>query len=101
MKIIRHSVFETNSSSSHSISIAQGRETYNTIFPDGNGAITLKGGCFGRNWWKTNDPVLKTNYLAVYCSLQNISFDPVEKVLQDHTGAVSVILDFFTYANKP
>jgi len=56
-RLIRQSVFETNSSSAHSISL--GKDTgkqflLDTLYPDQNGTITLTGGEFGWDWFKEN-----------------------------------------------
>jgi len=95
---VRHKVFETNSSSSHSFSIASGDiATYDTIVPD-DGVITLvPEGEFGWGQEEYNDPHTK----AAYCWL-DILYIPNQlersrykfmlfKVLTSHTGAKDVI----------
>lgn len=84
MKKIRQSSFETNSSSAHSISLgtAAGKEfILDTIYPDENGLITLKGGEFGWQWERSNDPEVKANYAAA--SLKD--HDTLFRVISDHT----------------
>lgn len=65
---IRHGIFETNSSSTHSISIAEARpnEVYSVMLPDKNGNIVLTGGEFGWEQETYNDAVTKANYMLVY-----------------------------------
>ena len=60
---IRKSLFETNSSSTHSITI-QERGDFTSIKHDG--LITLSGGEFGWEWERYTDPMIKANYCAVY-----------------------------------
>lgn len=64
MKTIRKNTFETNSSSSHSITI----DTTNKIFPkiDYNGEpFYVKGGQYGWGYKEYSLPIDKINYLAV------------------------------------
>lgn len=66
MKNIRNKVFETNSSSTHSISIsANSKGLYDTIVPE-NKVITLSGGKFGWEWSKFNDLLTKADYAYEY-----------------------------------
>lgn len=95
MENIRHSCFETNSSSTHSISICEDSDgVYDTIVPDENGVICLTGGQFGWDWIKFNDPLTKANYLAVQVShhldMTRMLFD----VIKEHTGALEVKCSF-------
>lgn len=98
---IRASVFETNSSSTHSITLATpGRGLLETIEPDKNGAISLKGGEFGWEWKRYNDAETKANYCAVWA--KTITKDKngvnlLEKLiyaLKEHTGAKIINIDF-------
>lgn len=88
MKKIRKGIFETNSSSSHSLHIDDKVEVYDTIYPDENGKITLKGGEFGWQWEKYNDALTKANYAAI--SSSGVDFNLLEKVIKNHTGAKKV-----------
>jgi hypothetical protein len=94
MKNIRRSVFETNSSSTHSITISCDVNMYDTIPVDENyGTVTLKGGAFGRYWARYNDPMTKANYCAVFA--RGTSYQHLfEQVIKEHTGAKDVIFDF-------
>ena len=53
---IRHGVFETNSSSTHSISINSRNTLYESITPDENDTVKLTVGQFGWDWNRYNDP---------------------------------------------
>ncbi len=102
MKNIRHNVFETNSSSTHSISISHNSSgIYDTIIPDEDGVITLTGGKFGWAWESFNDPMTKASYCAV--DRQNISSDKemLERVIKKHTGAKKVVMDFSLDYSSP
>src|ERR1035437_5327565 len=95
MKIIRHSVFETNSSSSHSISIADKCEVYQTIYPNGDGEIILEGGDFG---WE-NDFYSDSWTKANYCAQDGIDDEMLERVIKNHTGAKKVIINLGDYCS--
>ena len=94
MKNIRQQVFETNSSSSHSISICSSSQTYSTIHPDENGVITLIGGEFGCGYEEYYDSETKANYCAVDMFNDESKIEMLKKVICDHTGAKEVVLDF-------
>lgn len=94
MKIVRHNVFETNSSSTHSISINSDTELYDSIIPDKNGVITLTGGEFGWEWKKTNDAFVKANYCAVDVIDNEDLKDMLRSVIIEHTGAKNVVFGF-------
>lgn len=97
MKNIRNKVFETNSSSSHSISIYNATKgLYDTITPDKNGVITLTGGEFGWEWEKYNDAITKANYAAVFAAGDTAMTDMLVEVVKEHTGAKEVLLAFGT-----
>ncbi len=116
MKIqIRKGVFETNSSSTHSLYISRDSK-FNTddfihnIFLDENNNIVLEGGEFGWEEVKYFSPLDKANYIAVGIK-QILEFAPkseigrknAEKylimlieVLQEQTNCNDVIFDFTT-----
>ncbi len=93
MKNIRNKVFETNSSSSHSISIANDSNGILETLPVVEGIVTLTGGCFGWDFEKFNDAQTKADYAAVFAigddKLQNMLTD----VLREHTGAKKIVYD--------
>jgi hypothetical protein len=91
-KIIRSGVFETNSSSSHSISIANESKEFvlDTIYPDQDGVVRLNGGEFGWDWFKSNDALVKANYVA---QSYPYNTDLLVEVIKEQTGAEDVIID--------
>lgn len=104
MKNIRNGVFETNSSSTHSVSISSGCAVYDTLVPDDDGNIVLTGGQFGWEWETYTDPQTKANYAAVYCSETTEStferaakyMEMLIKVIKEHTGAKNVVFNLTT-----
>ena len=100
--IIRKNVFETNSSSCHSIEMGEKTETYSTIFPDNNGVIRL-GGCeFGWGVESHGDPLTKASYVAQeivqYPSSDSFSLQLLlEELLMEHTGAEKIEYDLSGY----
>ena len=95
-KQIRPNVFETNSSSSHSISIAQNgnEEILDTIIPNEDGRIVLNGGEFGWGYEKYNDALTKANYCAVDVQHNDDKIEMLEEVLMEQTGAKEIIFEF-------
>ena len=63
---IRYGVFETNSSSTHSISVATGAAVYETLPLSQDDYVVLKGGEFGWERADYNDALTKANYMAIY-----------------------------------
>lgn len=97
-QLIRHGVFETNSSSSHSISIANETKEFvlDSLYPDTNGEILLTGGEFGWNWFKHNDALTKANYVAQafnYTGAQHSekNMRTLYEVIMKQTGAEDVL----------
>lgn len=96
---IRSKVFETNSSSTHSLCIPENinMELMDNIIPDDNGMITLNGGQFGHNYDEHFDSLTKLNYLAIYC----IEWYPedvellttLKKVVKEQTGCKDIIFN--------
>ena len=94
-KTIRKSTFETNSSSTHSISIDRDTSCLTSISHDGT--ITLEGGEFGWEREEYTGALAKANY----CALDTIDC-PVQKqmlieVLKEHTGAKEIIFKLEGY----
>jgi len=90
-RLIRNSVFETNSSSAHSISLAGNDKQFvmDTIYPDQFGRIYVRGGEYGWEWEKYNDAETKLSYAYQ----DNVPTELLEKVIKEHTGATEVIFD--------
>ena len=83
---IRKALFETNSSSTHSITI-QDKGDFTSIKHDG--LITLSGGEFGWEWERYTDPLTKANYCAVYAKQYGKPEDTemLKEVMEQQTGA--------------
>lgn len=96
MKTVRHAVFETNSSSTHSISINSDTELYGSITPDENGVITLTGGRFGWEWKRYNDCLTKANYCAIDSDGSDEKRNMLREVIMEHTGASDVVFQVTT-----
>jgi hypothetical protein len=97
---IRRGVWETNSSSSHSLSIADDSKPFimdRSLLPNQHGRINLHGGEFGWEWKKYNDARTKANYLAVGCSHDPIKRDMLVKCIQQQTGCTEVDFSFTKY----
>lgn len=94
MKNIRTNVFETNSSSSHSITINVSADgEYETIAPDESGNIILNGGNFSVIDFYIQSPITKANAIAAYCVLSGDKEleKTFEEVLVEHTGAKGIV----------
>jgi hypothetical protein len=89
MKTIRRNNFETNSSSSHSISIAPGNLDQ-TIFPDEEGKIVLKGGQFGWGPYEIEDALTKANYCVVAFINDEGYLEMLKEVIIEHTKCEEV-----------
>lgn len=95
---IRKGIFETNSSSTHSIHIDETTQVYETIMPNEKGYVSLTGGEFGWEQEIYDDPLTKANYLYVYAKdwSGDRSSDFLEilyTVIQEHTGCEAVIFE--------
>lgn len=88
-KLIRKGVFETNSSSCHSLSIDNTADVLDTLYPNEEGNIILEGGEFGWEWFKHNDAKTKANYASI--ALKN-NPDILIKVIKEQTGCNDVII---------
>jgi len=88
-KLVRKSVFETNSSSAHSIVMASEDNEFvlDTIYPDQFGKVYVRGGEFGWEWEKYNDAQTKLDYAYE----DNIDIELLRKVVMDQTGATEVV----------
>ena len=103
MRKVRQSVFETNSSSTHSLSIASFRkgDLMDTIPLDDFGNVSLNGGEFG---WKVEDytdALTKANYTAIYIEQWVPSPEIKEQfkkvfvdIIKEQTGCNEVVFNF-------
>lgn len=87
--LVRKSVFETNSSSAHSITIDDSGELLDTLEPtDDLPIIALSGDQFGWGVDEFNDALTKANYLATYGMYngQQDVLDTLAEAIEEHTG---------------
>jgi hypothetical protein len=85
----RNKVFETNSSSTHSISIEVGQNWDNIELND-KGNIVLEGGEFGWEERVYTDALTKANYCAVDSLGDDTKQDMLKEVIKEYTGAKEV-----------
>ena len=92
-KLIRSGVFETNSSSSHSVSVANETKEFvlDTIYPDQDGIVEVSGDEFGWEWFKHNDAQTKASYAAQQFAHNDDSLDKLKEVIMEQTGAEDVV----------
>lgn len=91
MKNIRRSVFETNSSSMHSLSIiGSSRLTPKKNFPS---VINVEYGEFGWGYDRLSDPVEKLSYLITEYSEDKTMIKKIVKIFEDYTGSKVIIED--------
>jgi hypothetical protein len=86
MQKTRQSVFETNSSSSHSITISNNRESL--ARPPGDDTITLTGGQFGWGVDYYYDFLTKANYVAQDQASCPENLALLQRVISDFTGRI-------------
>jgi hypothetical protein len=102
-KQIRQSVFETNSSSTHSISIANvdPANLMESMDLDSSNNVVIYGQEFGWEVQDYNDAETKAAYLAQYCQQwypndkigNKTLWDILVEIIQDQTACNEVILD--------
>lgn len=88
MKKIRVGVYETNSSSCHSLTIESTSFLMDTILPDEEGVVTLTPGEFGWQWEKFNDALTKASYCLTgvqYVNEKEEALSNLKEVIQAHT----------------
>jgi len=94
-KLIRNNVWETNSSSCHSISIQKcDTNLYDRLYPNEDGLIELTGGEFGWGYDKYTDALTKANYIAVAIFL-------LESAAKDYEEADEERKKIFNYYSLP
>jgi hypothetical protein len=91
MKKIREGVFETNSSSTHSVVIAKGSEQDLTQLPtlDINGNLQIEPGEYGWEVVEYNSVEDKLSYAATY-ALNYGDIDILTELLKEYTGAFEI-----------
>lgn len=97
--VIRQNVFETNSSSTHSVSLnfagIKKAPLYDTIAPNDKGQIIIEGGDFASTEIYLVDSSGKMGFIAA-CLLAFYDKDALlafEKMVKEHTGASEIIYD--------
>ena len=95
---IRKNVFETNSSSSHSITLNfnnSKEEVLEPFDPNEEGIIVLKGENFTGTSFAVYGPQSKMNLIATYIVVyNNVELkERFEKVILEHTGAKKIVYD--------
>jgi hypothetical protein len=95
MKNIRNSVFETNSSSTHSICISPDFDCLtDTIIPNEDGTILILGKEFDWGIEYYNDCETKVSYLLTSFHERNKkAYERVTEIVKEHTGAKNVVFD--------
>ena len=93
MQNIRTAVFETNSSSSHSLSIGSKCDLYDTLEMDSFGKIYLTGGSFQWGPEEYEDALTKANYCAQDQFNDKDLMAMLREVIMEHTGAADVEID--------
>jgi len=107
MKVVRKRVFETNSSSCHSISISENDTLNNIPTPDENGDINIYPQDFGWEQDHHYDFDTKASYLAIYCrdwsnDKEEDHFRTLEECIKEVTQCKSVVYieDMMNYEMK-
>lgn len=93
MKNTRNNVFETNSSSTHSVSIVENTKGIYDTLPVSEQTVILNGGEFGWEWQKYNDALTKANYATVFAASDKEKTKMLISVIKEHTGAKKVVID--------
>lgn len=99
---IRRSIFETNSSSSHSITICNDDNfLIETIDVNDDGVIVLNGGEFGWGFEQFDSAIDKANYCAQsFMDTQNeVAISNLVEVLIEQTGADEVLINCNGYVD--
>lgn len=95
MKVQRKAVFETNSSSSHSVTIADSGELLDTLKVDTNGTVHLETGEYG---WEVEDyyhPFDRASYAATFAANSSSEqyIQMLYDVIKEHTCCRNVIIN--------
>ena len=87
-KLIRNRAWETNSSSSHSVSVAGEDKQFvlDPLYPDQNGIIYVNGGEYGWEWAKYNDAETKLSYAFQ----DGVDTELLKEAVMKQTGALDV-----------
>lgn len=93
MKKVRKGQFETNSSSTHAISISKGDGDviYDSLEIPEDGTYVVTGGEFGWEWKLYSDPETKISYAYEDNRDSYDRLDMLKRVIMEHTGAKDVV----------
>jgi hypothetical protein len=100
---IRSSVFETNSSSSHSVSLKFANdpdESLEPFLPNSEGKIVLSGGNFTCSEYELTTPQDKADLIAACAVVYGDTElkNSLDKILLEHSGASEIVYDIRTMA---
>lgn len=88
----RHGVFETNSSSSHSISIDENTMMLDTsLIPNEDGQLIIAGESFGWEWAKYNDARTKAQYCFADSHGNESRMNMLKELLMEQTQAKEIV----------
>lgn len=97
---IRSNVFETNSSSTHSVSLnfpmkSDNLKEFEIVAPNDNGQIVLEGGDFSYSEIGLYEALSKMNFIAarIFAIGDEESKKRFEKVVKEYTGASEIVYD--------
>lgn len=97
----RNGVFETNSSSTHSITISaiNSNDILDVLSLNEDGNVVLNGGEFGWEYENYSDAETKASYMAIYASewsgeKREEHIEIIKSVIKDQTGCNDVIFNF-------
>jgi hypothetical protein len=91
---IRNNVFETNSSSTHSVSLLfNEKDDFEYISPNKDGQIILNGGDFSCTELCVSSTLNKLNFIAVYITVfgNEKLKEKFESIVKEQTGAKEII----------
>lgn len=100
MKLIRTNVFETNSSSTHSLSVDWNAD-YTSITPESDGMINVWSYDFGWDRETFSEPMYKLSYVMIYLRdwTRHLSDDirseyetKLTEMVCEHTGAIGIAM---------
>lgn len=92
IKLIRHGVFETNSSSCHSLSISYSG-AFEGLTPNENNEIVLTPGEFGWGYEEYSDALTKIAYCWQDTEHDSANREMLIDVVLKHTGASKLLME--------
>ena len=90
MRQVRRGMFETNSSSSHSIVLSKSKQLTGKILPE-DGRIVIRPGEFGWGEERHTDAYTKASYCLT--AWKGVQLDILKKVIEKHTGLPVVLIE--------